>query len=78
MQPRFFTFRIAPGQDYSILLDEILMIKFQTEVDNNTTNFMVITTRSSGPITYRFSEYKYFTDTRDTWEKYLRAVGGKV
>lgn len=71
MQPRFFTFRIAPGQDYSILLDEILMIKFQTEVDNNTTNFMVITTRSSGPITYRFSEYKYFTDTRDLWNKLL-------
>jgi len=67
MQPRFFSFSIAPGQDYSILLDDILMVKFLTESDD--TSLMAITTRSSGVITYRFSEYKYFTDTRDIWEE---------
>ena len=72
MQPCFFSFSIAPGQDYSILLDEILRIKFQAEVDNDTANLMVITTRSSGPITYRFSEYKYFTDARSTWKAYFK------
>lgn len=71
MQPRFFSFSIAPGQSYSILLDEIYMVKFQIAHSDTDVSIMVITTYSSGPITYRFSEYKYFTDARDTWNKLL-------
>lgn len=71
MQPRFFSFSIAPGQGYSILFDEIYMIKFQIAQSDADVNIMVITTYSSGPITYRFSEYKCFTDACDTWNKLL-------
>ncbi len=73
MQPRFFSFSIAPGQGYSILFDEIYMVKFQSAQSNTDVSIMVITTYSSGPITYRFSEFKYFASTCDAWNK---LVGG--
>ena len=71
MQPRFFSFSIAPGQSYSILLDEIYMVKFQAAQSDTDVSIMGITTHSADTITYRFSEYKYFTDARDTWNKLI-------
>lgn len=76
MQPRFFSFSIAPGQGYSILFDEIYMVKFQAAQSNTDASIMVITTYSSGPITYRFSEFKYFANTCDTWNKLLGGGAG--
>lgn len=71
MQPRFFSFSIAPGQSYSILLDEIYMVKFLVARSDTEASIMGITTHSAGTITYRFSEYKYFTDARDAWNKLI-------
>lgn len=71
MQPRFFSFSIAPGQNYSILFDEIYMVKFQVAQSDTDASIMVITTYSAGPITYRFSKFKYFANTCDTWNKLL-------
>lgn len=71
MQPRFFSFSIAPGQSYSILFDDICMVKFQSAQSDTDASIMVITTYSAGLITYRFSEFKYFTNTCDAWNKLL-------